>query len=336
MERDISDLDLLIRGYQISRMIRVAADLALADQIPPDEWCSVSELARSCGVRPEPLRRILRALASFGVFRLAVDGRVAHSPRSLSLRTDAPNSSHEAARFWTAPGAWRAWGELDAALTGNTPHRVAWNTSRFEYLRDHPEEARIFDAFMARTPDGRLGALAAAYDFSNATLVVDVGGGNGEALRLILSRYPNLHGLVFDREDVITAITTAERLDGRISVEAGSFFERVPAGADIYLLNWIMHDWADEDCLRILSTCRAAMNDRARLLIGEALLDPDPTRGQATAYLFDVHMMAIFGEARERTESEFRDLLAASGFIFERSIETASPFSVIEAVPRTS
>jgi hypothetical protein len=327
----MSELDLLIRGYQISRMIRVAADLAIADRIRPQEWRSVSDLAQSCGVHPEPLRRILRALAAFGVFRVEGDGQVAHSSRSLSLRSDAPNSLHAAARYWTAPGSWRAWGELDAALTGNTPHRVAWNTSRFDYLRDHPEEARIFHAFMARTPDGRLGALTAAYDFSNATLIVDVGGGNGEALRLILSRYPNLRGLVFDREDVITTITAADRLDGRIAIEAGSFFERVPAGGDVYLLNWILHDWSDEDCLRILRICRAAMNDDARLLIGEALLDPDPARGQPAAYLFDVHMMAMFGEARERTESEFCDLLAASGFAFERSIATASPFSVIEA-----
>jgi hypothetical protein len=334
VQRDHSDLDLLIRGFQISRLIRVVADLGLADRISHDDWVDASELARSCDVRPQPLLRILRALAAFGVFQVAVDGRIAHSSRSLRLRTDAANSLHDAARYWTARGSWRAWGELDAALTGGTPHRVAWNTGRFEYLRDHPEEAHIFHTFMARTPDGRLRALAAAYDFSNATVIVDVGGGNGEALRLILSRYPHLRGLVFDREDVIAAIPLAERLDGRIAVESGSFFERVPAGADVYLLNWILHDWSDEDCLRILRNCRAAMDDRARLLIGEALLDPDPARGEPTAYLLDAHMMAIFGEARERTESEFRDLLASSGFAVERSIATPSPFSLIEAVPR--
>ncbi|MPY90942.1 MAG: hypothetical protein GEU99_23905 [Luteitalea sp.] len=175
-------------------MIRAAADLAIADRIPPDEWRSVDELASCCAVLPQPLLRVLRALAACGIFRVTVDGLVAHSRRSLLLRTDAPNSLHHAARFWTAPGSWGAWADLDAALRGETPHRASWNTSRFEYLRHHPDEAHVFDAFMAHTPEGRHGALAAAHDFSSATLVVDVGGGNGEALRLILRRYPHHHG----------------------------------------------------------------------------------------------------------------------------------------------
>lgn len=333
-ERDRADLDLLIHGHQISRIIRAAADLAIADRIPHHDRRSVDALASSCAVRPQPLLRILRALAAFGIFRVTADGLVAHSSRSLLLRTDAPNSLHYAARFWPAPGSWGAWGVLDAALTGETPFHAAWNTSRFEYQRDHPDEARIFDAFMAHTPGGRLGALAAVYDFSNAKLIVDVGGGNGEALRLILPRYPHLRGLVFDLEDVIKAISPADRLDGRIAVMAGSFFEQIPTGADVYLLNWILHDWSDEDCVRILRSCRAATGGHARLLIGEWLLEPDPLRGHPAGYLLDISMMVNFGEARERTEAEFRDLLSCSGFAFERSISTATPFSIVEAVPR--
>jgi hypothetical protein len=130
---------------------------------------------------------------------------------------------------------------------------------RFAYLHEHPDEARVFDAMMANSPDSRLAALAAAYDFSGAGLVADIGGGNGAGLRHILARFPTLRGLVFDRDDVIDAITPEELMQGRIATEIGSFFEQVPSGADIYMLVWVLHDWPYEDCVRILRTCRAAM-----------------------------------------------------------------------------
>ena len=129
------------------------------------------------------------------------------------------------------------------------------------------------------------------------------------------------------------AIPPADRLDGRITVEGGSFLDRVPAGADVYLLIWVLHDWSDEDCLRILRTCRAAMAPDAKLLIVEQILEPDPACGHPASYLIDTHMMAMFGSALERTESEFRDLLAASGFAFVRLMSTASTVSIIEASP---
>lgn len=327
-------LDLLIRGFQVSRMIRLVADLAIADKIPADGRRDVGELATTCGVLPGPLLRVLRALAAFGIFRVTADGSVVHSPRSLLLRTDTPNSLHDAARFWTAPGSWNAWGALGVALSGGIPHQAAWNTNRFQYLREHPDEARIFDAFMARFPDDRHNAVAAAYDFSGAALIVDLGGGNGEALRKILARFATPRGLVFDREDVVAAIPQAARLDGRIDLEGGSFFDRVPAGADFYLLVRVLHDWSDEDCIRILRTCHAAMSSKARLLIVEQILEPDPTLGHWSGYLIDMQMMAMFGSARERTEAEFGELLAASGFTSSRLIPTASPVSIIEVVPR--
>ncbi len=325
-EQDRNALDLLIRGYQVSRMIRLVADLAIADKIAPSGQRTVESLAEECDVVPGPLLRILRALSSCRVFQTSREGLVEHSPLSLLLRTDTPSSLHHAARIWTTPGPWSAWGALDAALTGGTPHHAAWGMRRFEYLREHPDEARLFDAFMAHSPDDRHRAIAAAYDFSNAELIVDVGGGNGEALRMILARFPKPRGLVLDKEHVIEAITPEARLDGRIAAEGGSFFERVPPGGDLYLLNWVLHDWSDEDCGRILRTCRAAMKAHARLLIGELMLEPDPAVGDPAGYLIDVHMMVSFGEARERTEAEFRDLLATSGFAVERVILTASPF----------
>jgi hypothetical protein len=327
-------LDLQIRGFQVSRMIRLVADLGIADKVPTDGGVDAGELATACSVLPGPLLRVLRALAAFGIFRVTAEGSVAHSPRSLLLRADAPDSLYHAARFWTARGSWTAWGELDVALCGGIPHEAAWNTGRFQYLREHPDEARLFDAYMARFPDNRHPAIANAHDFSGAELIADIGGGNGELLRQILRRFPKPRGLVFDREDVVAAIPASARLDGRIDLQGGSFFDRVPAGADLYLLVRVLHDWSDEDCLRILRACRAAMSEKARLLIGEQVLEPDPTRGRPTDYLVDMQMMAMFGSARERTEAEFDGLFAASGLERVALIRTQSPVSIIEVAAR--
>ena len=326
-------LDLLIRGFQVSRMLRLVADLGIADKIPKDGNCNVRDLAIACAVLATPLLRVLRALAAFGIFRIGADGSVAHSPRSVLLRTDEPNSFHYGAKFWTAPGSWKAWGALDAALVGDIPHQIAWNTSRFQYLREHPEEARNFDAFMANFPDHRHQAVAASYDFSGAALITDIGGGNGEALRRILSRFPGPRGLVFDRDDVIAAIPPDARSGGRIDVLGGSFFDHVPEGADIYLLVRVLHDWSDDDCIRILRNCRTAMTGSARLLIVEQILEPDPTLGRPAGYLIDTQMMAMFGTARERTESEFGELLQTSGLAIARVITTTSPVSIVEVIP---
>lgn len=326
-------LDLLIRGFQISRIIRLVADLGIADRVAPDGAASIAELARASGALPEPLLRAVRALAAFEIFRLDGDGQVAHTPRSLLLRSDAPGSLYESARFWTATGSWRAWEALDAALIGKVPHEAAWGTSRFSYLRDNPAEARVFDAFMARFPDDRHGAVAAAYDFSKASLIADIGGGNGEMLRGILAVFPEAKGVLFERPDVVAAIPPDALSNGRITAIPGSFFEAAPKGADHYLLVRVLHDWADEDALTILRICRSNMPGSARLLIVEALLQPDPARGRPTEYLIDMQMMAMFGKARERTAEEFRDVLARAGFTLERIIATRSSVSILEALP---
>jgi hypothetical protein len=315
-------------------MLRLAADLGIADKIPPDGALSLNDLAGACSVLPGRLIRVMRALAAFQIFRVSPDGNVAHTPRSVLLRTDMPNSMHYAARFWTGPGSWKAWGVLDVAMTGGTPHQAAWSTDRFTYLREHPDEAQAFDAMMANFPDNRHAAIAEAYDFSSFNLIADIGGGNGATLRQILTHCPAARGLLFDREDVIAAVTPKYLMGGRIVAQGGSFFTDVPSGADAYLLVRVLHNWNDDDCLRILSRCRSAAGPHATLLLGEEVLEVEPTRGEATSYLIDVQMMAMFGHARARTEAEFTDLLERSGFVFERIIPTGSPVSIVEATSK--
>ena len=228
----------------------------------------------------------------------------------------------------------KAWGMLDVAMTGGTPQQAAWNTDRFTYLREHPDEAQAFDAMMANFPDNRHAAIAEAYDFSPFNQIADIGGGNGATLRQILTRCPTARGLLFDREDVIAVVTPEDLMHGRIVARGGSFFADVPSGADAYLLVRVLHNWNDDDCLRVLSMCRAAGGPDATLLLGEEILDVEPARGETTSYLIDVQMMAMFGHARARSEAEFSSLLERSGFALERIIPTVSPVSIIEATSK--
>ena len=325
------DLELLIRGFMVSCALRVLADLRVADHIGCDERVPLEALASAVGARPGRLLRVLRATAAQGVFTVAVDGTIGHTPRSILLRTDHPDSAHYSARFWAAPGSWAAWGKLDAALDGGVPHEAAWGHGRFAYLREHPAEARGFDEMMAHMSDNRHSAVANAVDFSGCRLIADIGGGNGATLRHILARFPGPNGIVLDRPDVVAAIPREQLLDGRISPLGGSFFDAVPAGADAYILSRVLHDWPDEECCRILAACRAAMGPAARLLVVEQLLETDPLRGKPVDYLIDLQMMAMFGGGLERTEGEFRSLFAANGFALQAIIPTASPLSVLEA-----
>ena len=332
--RNHADMSLLLRSFMVARMLGVMADRGVADAVPFDGAVAIEALAATCGAQPRPLLRILRCLAAQDIFSVGPDGTVAHTGRSRLLRQDAPDSLHHAARYWTVPGIWGAWGALDTALAGAVPHEAAWGKPRYTFMREHPEEARLFDALMANFPDPRHAAIAAAYDFSGARLIADIGGGLGATLREILSRHPAPLGVLMDREDVVRAIPPDALLNGRIRLQGGSFFEAVPAGADIYLLVCVLQNWPDDDCLRILQAIRVAMPSGARLLIGETVLEPDPTRGKVEDYIMDVQMMTIFGEARIRTRDEFADLMKRSNFALTRILSTEAAGSIVEASPR--
>lgn len=331
---DVAALSLLIRGFQVSRMIRLAADLRLADHLMTDSEAgggtTAVALASVTGVMAEPLLRMCRALAAVGIFTVDADGMIGHSPTSLLLRRDARPGLYHAARFFPAHFDWLAWDALDVAVRdGAVPFEAVWNSSRFEYLRANAAHGRLFDAVMAASPDDRFGAIAAAYDFSDAAVIADIGGGNGALLRAILARHVKPRGVLYDWGDVLEPVGESDRLSGRITLETGDFFEDVPQGADIYLLSWILHDWDDEACLRILRNCQAAMRPGARLLVIERVVEADPRHGNALDYLTDMQMMVVLG-GRERTLPQFQVLLRNSGLGLGRLIRTASTACIIE------
>jgi hypothetical protein len=183
-------------------------------------------------------------------------------------------------------------------------------------------------------PDDRHGAIAEAYDFSAAKLLVDVGGGNGGLVKATLTKNRNLRAVLFDQKNVVAhASATLGDCAERCVIEAGDFFERVPSGGDLYVLCQILHDWNDTSCLKILRNCRAAMGKEARLLVIERVLELRVGKTDPTSFLSDMDMMMLFPGAKERTFQEFADLFRQSEFATPRLISTRSAFSIVETAP---
>jgi hypothetical protein len=328
----VAEVALHMRGFQISQMVLVAAKLRLADRVG-DADRTVAELAADSGAQPEMLLRLCRAPAAFGIFVVDDAGRVSQTRQSACLRSDASPTLHYAALYWGLPSTWAAWGNLHhTIMTGEPAFEATFGMPNFEYLKANPEQSNVFDEFMQHSPDDRHAAVAAAYNFSGAGLVVDIGGGNGGLLRAILDAHTGVRGVLADQPGVVAAAPKAlEHQAGRCEVMAIDFFASVPKGGDIYTLAQILHDWNDESCLKLLANCRAAMRPAARLLVIERILESTSGRSLPMNFLSDMHMMTLFPGAKERTPEEFGRLFRESGLTEPKIIPTRSAFSILEA-----
>lgn len=241
-------LGLLIHGSRVSRMIRVVATLGLADLLA-DGPQTAEELASATACDAPSLYRLLRALASIGVFARGADRRFALTPLSQLLRDGAPDSFRPLALHATAGEEHDIWEDLLYALrTGEPafPHR--YGAGFFDYLASHPQSAAAFNARMTGRVRAVAAAVARAYDFSASRLVLDVGGGHGAVLRAVLTEHPHLRGILFDLPEVVAGARSALAAAGlaaRCARVGGSFFDRLPAGADTAILCDILHDWDD-------------------------------------------------------------------------------------------
>ena len=322
----------LLRAGRLSTSIAVAARLGVADHLV-DGPLGAEELAERVGADPQALSRVLRLCADAGVFAELEDRRFGQTPLSELLRGDREDSMRGLAMLFESPFLRAAWTELHAAVRGGgRAFDRAHGVPLFDYLTEHPDDAAVFDAAMVGASRQLIAAVLDAYDFSGFDTVVDVGGGNGALLALILAGNPGARGILFDLPavtDRAQALLADAGVADRCEVVAGDFFESVPAGGDAYVLTQILHDWEDEAATRILRNCRAVMNDDARLLLGEAVLPAGPER--SLARFIDVEMLVIGG--RERTEAEYRKLLAGAGLRLTRVIPSALLHSVVEAVP---
>ena len=270
----------MIIGSWISRAIYVAAKLRIADHLA-DGPRTAEELAAAAGVAPRPLYRLLRALAGVGVFAQEADGRFRLNPLAEPLREDGPDSLWAFA-VMLGEEQYRCWGDLlETVRTGEPAFERLYGRPIFDYLGEHPEQARIFDAAMSGFSGRETQAMLDAYDLSGVATLADVGGGLGTNLARILGRYPAMRGLLFDLPHVVERarpVLEAAGVSGRCDVQGGDFFETVPCGADAYLLGHIIHDWDDAKAGLILDNLRRAMPTGARLLVVEYVL-PEPAIG---------------------------------------------------------
>lgn len=324
----------MMRGYWVSQAIFAAARLNIADLLR-DGPQPCAALAERTGVPARSLYRLLRALASVGVFTEVGEDTFALTPLAEPLRSDAPGSLRASGVFM-AEVLYRVWNELLPGLhTGRSQFERVFGAEFWEHLAAHPELGEPFQDMMADLNVLTNAAVAAAYDFAGVRCVVDVAGGNGSQLAAILQSNPQLRGVLFDLPyalDQARRQLTAAGVVDRCELVGGDFFERVPTGGDAYLLRWILHDYDDEQDVRILRNCRAAMPPDGRLVVVELLVPSGEVPTSWVPKFLDLQMLLNSG-GRERTEAEFRDLFAAAGFRLQRVLPTQSPMSILEAVP---
>lgn len=319
-------------GYWVSQSIYVAAKLGIADLLK-DSPKSCDELATATGTNAPSLYRVLRALASLGVFAETQLNHFTLTPLAACLQSDVPGSVR-AFVIMLGEEHYRAWGDfLHGVQTGGSPFEHVYGMNLFEYLAQNPESAKIFDESMTNASVIESATIAASYDFSSIQTLVDVAGGEGLLIASILKSNPTLKGVLFDQPYVIERakrLLEAEGVLERCQLAAGNFFESVPEGGDAYILKHIIHDWDDERAIAILKQCHKVMPDNGKLLVAEQVIPPgnQPFMGK----LIDVNMLVMTSGGRERTEAEYRALFEKAGFKLTRIVPTQDDVSVIEGI----
>ncbi len=325
-------LSQLICGNWSSQCISVAAKLGIADLLK-ERPLTIEELVRETGTHKKSLYRLLRALASIGVFAEMPGERFTLTPAADLLRSDA-SGSQRALAILMGEEHYRVWGELLSSVqTGSPAFEKIYRRGISEFLSNDSEKAALFEKALATVYEWETAAMLDVYDFSGFASVADVGGGNGSALCQILRRYDSLHGALFDLPDVIQrASQVIDRfgLSDRIHLIAGDFFHSVPNGADAYLLRHIIHNWDDDKAIRILNNVHRAIDQNGRILVVETVIPPG--NEPSFAKLLDLTMLVLCG-GRERTENEFRHLLGRAGFRLARIVPTGAEVSVLEGIP---
>jgi len=323
-------LDRMITGYWLSQAIYAAAHFGIADLLAAGPR-SADDLARQTSTNPDALYRLLRALASVGIFSEVRPREFSLTPLAEPLQANVPDSKRALA-LMTGDEQFQAWGDIIYSVqTGKQAFDKVFGKPIFDYLGEHHDKAQVFDAAMVGIHGRESGAVQKAYDFAGIKTLVDIGGGNGSQLIALLQANPTMRGILFDLPHVIERAkerVAAAGLAGRCELVAGSFFESVPAGADAYFMRHIIHDWEDEKSLTILRNCHRAMAADGRLLVVESVIPPgnEPFGGK----FLDLVMLLIPG-GKERTEEEYRALFAQAGFELSRIVPTGSEVSVIEA-----
>lgn len=322
-------------GHYFSRAMALAAKLGIADFLK-DGARHYEDLAKATETHGPSLNRVMRLLASVGIFEERENGNFALTPLAELLRTGVPGSMRSSVLLFAGEGIQDAWKQLEYCVRTGEPwfRRDSPDADAFTAIAQNPEMAKIFDEAMATFAPMTAAAIAASYDFSPFRTLVDVGGGNGALLIGILNANPHLHGIVFDlphAAEKARAKIAEAGLQARCEAIGGDFFKEVPPGADAYITKHVIHDWNDERATAILRSIHRAMPPHGKLLIAEGVYPPridksDLARGAAAN---NVNMLVSTG-GRQRSEAEFRSLQDGAGFNLTRIIPTLARLSVIE------
>ena len=323
----------MINGYQLSQAISTAAELRLADALAEGPR-SAADVASIVGAHPDALHRLLRALASAGLFHESEEGLFELTALGQPLRSDVPGSLRGWAEFVGRPYHRAAWAALPHSIrTNETAFNHVYGKSVWAYREGIPEESAIFDAAMSSLTGRMLPALLDSYDFGHFRRLADLGGGNGTLLAAILARFRGPRGVLFDLAHVVAAsgpVFEAAGVADRYETVAGSLFESVPPDCDGYMLKSVIHDCTDEQSIEIFAKCRAVMETDATVLVIERPVS-GPNDGAATKFS-DLNMMVNNG-GRERTRQEYAALFSAAGLEIGGLVEAPGGWAVIEGRP---
>jgi hypothetical protein len=323
----------LILGTWLSQAITAAAQLGIADALAAGPL-TADELGRRVGADPDAVARLMRLLISRGIFRRRSGDRFALNALGDTLRSDAPVSMAGAALFYGSKQHREHWTALvESVRTGKASVPAIRGMEFFEYLAEDPEFAGLFNDAMTSTSEMLEAALVAACDLSRFRTIADVGGGHGRLLSAMLTAAPNVKGVLADLPDVVAgahAVLAEHGVTERVQIQGGSFFDGVPPGADAYVLKNVLHDWDDDKTADILRNIRAVSDSGTTLLLFEMVI-PDHDR-EFIGKLVDLEMLLVAGSF-ERSEKQWRAVLERGGFRLTRIVPTASPLSVVEAVP---
>jgi hypothetical protein len=319
-----------IWGFMASQALHAAARLAVFD-IVRDGPKTAREIAGRSSSSEPPLLRLLRYLTAIGFLTEDAQGRFSSTPLGALLQADHPQSLRPMALMYGEPFWWRPWGGLyETVKDGRPAFDRIYSEGLFDYLSHTPTDAATFNACMTSGTSVDLRAILSAYDFSGLSRIVDVAGGHGALLVAILEQYPECSGVLADMPSVIkeAAGIMTSPAGSRCELVAADIFESVPPGSDAYILKRILHDWSDDDSVRILANCRSAMAPSGRVLVIEQVIQP--SNQPDAAKWMDLNML-VMARGRERTVEEFAALYERAGLKLSRVVP-AGRFAIVEGL----
>ncbi|WRL39283.1 methyltransferase [Cyanobacterium aponinum AL20118] len=325
----------MISGYWLSQSIYVISKLGIPDLLQNSPQ-TCEKMASLKNINSSALYRVMRALASVGIFSEVESQRFSLTPLGEYLCENHPQSVKATAIMLGEAPHYQAWGNLfHSVKTGKPAFDDVFGMGVFEYFKSHPEDAEIFENSMSSFSFSEERAILEAYDFSDFTTIVDVGGGYGEMLGSILEKYPQCQGILFDEEYVISHCQETlkkHNINNRCQAISGSFFEKIPSGGDAYLLKHIIHDWGDESAIAILQNCREVLPEHGKILVMEMIVPQGNT--PSSAKMLDLNMLVMCPGGKERSKIEFEELFSLAGLTLHRIVTTSEEVCILEATKK--